>query len=161
MILETARTIANRVKEELMPHCERIKIVGSIRREKPIVHDIDMVLIPKPYAAVVMSGLLTTIGELKANGDKIKRVHIPAKNTANIDIDIYLATPASWATLVLIRTGSKENNIRLATLAKRKGWQLKANGNGLFNDRGERIAGDSEQSIYQALGIPYQEPQER
>ena len=158
MRLETARELAEQVKATLLPYCQRIEIVGSIRREKATVHDIDVVLIPKPYAAVVMGGLLTTIGELKASGDKIKRVHLP---TENIDIDIYLATPASWATLVLIRTGSKENNIRLATLAKRKGWHLMANGNGLFNDRGERIAGDSEQSIYQALGIPYQEPQER
>ncbi|HUV52790.1 MAG TPA: hypothetical protein VMW64_06925 [Dehalococcoidia bacterium] len=158
MRLETARPIAERVKELLTPHCERIEIVGSIRREKPIVHDIDMVLIPKPYATIMMSGLLTTIGELKANGDKIKRVHLP---TENIDIDIYLATPASWATLVLIRTGSKENNIKLCTIAKIKGWQLKANGDGLFNAEGERIAGDTEQSIYEALTIRYQEPQER
>jgi len=38
---------------------------------------------------------------------------------------------------------------------------LKASGDGLFNEEGERIAGDTEQSIYEALGIPYQEPQER
>jgi len=164
MRLETARPIAERVKELLTPHCERIEIVGSIRREKPIVHDIDMVLIPKDSAVrhiatpTIMTSLLTTIGELKANGDKIKRVHLP---TENIDIDIYIATPASWSTLLLIRTGSKENNIRLAIAAKRKGWQLKANGDGLFNEQGKRIAGDTEQSIYQALGIPYQEPQAR
>ena len=158
MRLETAKAIARQIRVTLAPHCERIETVGSIRRGKPIVHDIDLVLIPKPYAAVVMSGLLTTIGELKANGDKIKRVHLP---TENIDVDIYVATPATWATLVLIRTGSKESNIRLAMTAKRKGWQLKANGDGLFNEKGERIAGDTEQSIYQALGIPYQEPQAR
>lgn len=158
MRLEEAQPIANRVKRFLMPHCERVEIVGSIRREKPVVHDIDIVLIPMPYAAIMMGGLLTIIGELKANGNKIKRVHLLAEN---IDIDIYIATPASWATLVLIRTGSKENNIRLCTAAKRKGWQLKANGDGLFNGHSQRIAGDTEKSIYQALGIPYQEPQER
>jgi len=158
MRLETAQPIAERVKELLTPHCERVKIVGSIRREKPIVHDIDMVLIPMPYAVIMLGGLLTTLGELRANGDKIKRVHLLAEN---IDVDIYVATPATWATLVLIRTGSKENNIKLCTIAKRKGWQLKANGDGLFNEHGDRIAGDTEQSIYQALGIPYQEPQER
>jgi len=158
MRLQEAQPIANRVKQFLMPHCERVEIVGSIRREKPIVHDIDIVLIPMPYAAIIMGGLLTTLGELKANGDKTKRVHL---TTENIDIDVYLATPASWATLVLIRTGSKENNIRLCTIAKIKGWQLKANGDGLFNEHGERIAGDTEQSIYEALNIQYQEPQER
>jgi len=158
MRLEEAKQLARQIAVTLTPHCERIEIVGSIRREKPIVHDIDMVLIPKPDAAIMMGGLLTTIGELKANGDKIKRVFII---DYNITVDIYIATPASWATLVLIRTGSKENNIRLCTAARSKGWQLKANGDGLFNEHGDRIAGDTEKSIYQALGIPYQEPQAR
>lgn len=49
----------------------------------------------------------------------------------------------------------------LGSLAKRKGWQLKANGDGLFDRTGNRVAGDSEESIYQALGIPYQEPSKR
>lgn len=158
MRLETAKAIARQIRVTLAPHCERIETVGSIRREKPVVHDIDIVLIPKPYAVVMMGGLLTTIGELKADGHKVKRLFLI---DYSITVDIYIATPASWATLVLIRTGSKENNIRLCTLARRKGWQLKANGDGLFNEQGKRIAGDSEQSIYQALGIPYQEPHER
>ena len=63
--------------------------------------------------------------------------------------------------MLLIRTGSKENNIKLASIAKRQRWHLKANGDGLFNERGERVAGDTEESIYQALAIPYQEPEER
>ena len=29
------------------------------------------------------------------------------------------------------------------------------------NEKGERIAGDSELSIYNALGLPYQAPEER
>jgi len=32
---------------------------------------------------------------------------------------------------------------------------------GLFNAKGERIAGDTELSIYQALGLRYQHPEER
>lgn len=34
-------------------------------------------------------------------------------------------------------------------------------GDGLFNEVGQRIAGDSEESIYGALGLPYQRPEER
>jgi len=76
-------------------------------------------------------------------------------------VDLYFATAETWATLLLIRTGSKENNIRLATLAKRRGWHLAANGDGLFDEKGRRVAGDSEESIYKALVLPYQEPWER
>jgi len=158
MRLEQARQIANNIKKILTPYCDRIEIAGSIRRRKPIVHDIDIVLIEKPESALIIPSLLATIGAITLNGSKIKRLHY---GDADINIDIYTATPASWSTLLLIRTGSKKNNIRLATIAKRKGWQLKANGDGLFNNHGDRIAGDTEQTIYQVLDIPYQKPHER
>lgn len=158
MRLEEAKTIADRVKETLAPHCERIEIAGSIRRAKPMVNDIDIVLIEKPEAALMMNGLLFNMGIVKLNGPKIKRVYLPERN---ISVDIYIATPAAWATLLLIRTGSKENNIRLCSLARRKGYHLEASGGGLFDESGTRIAGDTEESIYEALGVPYQEPKER
>jgi DNA polymerase (family 10) len=158
MRLEEARPIAERVKEILTPYCERIEIAGSIRRQKPVVNDIDLVIIEKPDAVLSLATLLFSMGVLKLNGPDIKRLYLPSDN---ITLDIYIATPLTWSTLLLIRTGSKGNNIRLATIAMRRGWQLKANGDGLFDEHNNRVAGDTEQSIYQALGIPYQEPGER
>jgi DNA polymerase (family 10) len=158
MKLEEAKSIADRVKETLTPHCDRIEIAGSIRRQKPIVNDIDLVIIEKPDAALQIASLLFSLGVVKINGPGIKRVYLPEHN---ISVDIYIATPATWATLLLIRTGSKENNIRLCSLARRKGWHLEASGGGLCDDDGTKIAGDTEESIYEALGIPYQEPKER
>ena len=160
MRLEEATTIAERDKGTLSPCCEKVEIAGSIRRRKPIVHDIDVVLIEKPEAALVMNSLIASIGKVELNGGKIKRLWYGDKQTG-ISIDIYIAMPETWATLLLIRTGSKENNIRLATIAKRRGWQLKASGDGLFNGKVEKIAGETEQSIYEALGIPYQQPEKR
>jgi len=158
MKLEEAKSIAERVKEILAPYCERIEIVGSIRRQKPIVNDIDIVLIEKPEASLMMTSLLFSIGVVKISGSAIKRVYLPEDN---IIVDFYVATPATWSTLLLIRTGSKENNIRLCSLARRKGWHLEASGNGLFDGEGNRIAGDTEESIYEALGVPYQKPGDR
>lgn len=160
MRLEEATTIAEKVKETLSPYCEKIEIVGSIRRGKPVVHDIDMVLIERPSAWLLLNSQIASIGRITLGGDKIKSLWYGDKKSG-IAIDIYFATPATWATLLLIRTGSKESNIRLASIAKRQGWHLKASGDGLFNGRGKRIAGETEESIYRALGIPYQEPQER
>jgi len=33
-------------------------------------------------------------------------------------LDVYIATPDAWATLLLIRTGSKEHNIRMCMRAR-------------------------------------------
>lgn len=154
MELGKAMKIAEGVVNRLSPYCQRIEVAGSIRRHKPMVRDIDIVLIPSdPWN---LSHEVMGLGSCSLRGDKLKRV------TYNgIQVDLYHATPETWATLLLIRTGSKENNIRLATLAKKNGWRLAASGDGLFNEKGQRIAGDSEESIYEALGLPYREPWER
>jgi DNA polymerase/3'-5' exonuclease PolX len=163
MRLEEAKPIAERVKETLAPYCERVEIAGSIRRAKSTVNDIDIVLIEKPEAALMMTSLFSSMGVVKTNGPKIKRLYLGYHLSPedHLTLDIYIATPATWATLLLIRTGSKENNIRLCSLARSKGWHLEASGEGLFDEEANRIAGDTEESIYEALGIHYQDPCDR
>jgi DNA polymerase (family 10) len=111
------------------------------------------------------------LGLLKSGAGKLIRVELQYGFPVGLMLDIYIATPETWATLLLIRTGSKEHNIRLCSLAKQKGMYLKADGQGLFKannpnpikeDPGwERIAGDTELSIFEALGLPYKRPEER
>ena len=154
MELEGAQKIADEVIGRLSPYCQKIEVAGSIRRRKPQVRDIDLVLIPKdPWD---FHGELMKLGQLKMSGKKIMRVMV-----GSVQVDIYVADEATWATLLLIRTGSAKNNIRLCSRAKDMGWHLAASGDGLFNEKEERIAGDSEISIYNALGLPYQRPEER
>ncbi|GAI88817.1 unnamed protein product [marine sediment metagenome] len=152
--LERAQKVADAVMERLIPYCQRIDIAGSIRRGKPWVNDVDLVLVPKDLWG--LHAELMKLGQLKMSGKKIMRVMV-----GNTQVDIYVADEGTWATLLLIRTGSKQSNIRLCSRAKDMGWHLAASGDGLFNEKGERIAGDSEISIYNALGLPYQEPWER
>lgn len=154
MELERAKVFANIVVKALEPYCDKVEVAGSIRRQKPTVNDIDLVAIPRDRWNLDMA--LMRMGNYKMAGMKIARVEMDT-----IPLDIYFATKETWATLLLIRTGSMENNIRLASLAKRKGWRLAASGDGLFNEKGERIAGDSEESIYEALDLPWQRPEER
>ena len=152
--LERAQKVADAVVKHLSPYCQRIEIAGSIRRRKPWVNDVDLVLILKdPWS---FHGELMKLGQLKMSGKKIMRAMV-----GSTQVDIYIADEATWATLLLIRTGSKENNIRLCSRAKDMGWHLAASGDGLFNETGKRIAGDSELSIYNALGLRWQRPEER
>lgn len=154
MELEKAKAIADTIVKALEAYCDRIEVAGSIRRQKPTVRDIDLVLVARDRWNLDLA--LMKMGHYKMSGMKIARVQMDS-----IPLDIYFASPETFATLLLIRTGSVENNIRLASRAKKRGWRLAASGDGLFNEKGERIAGDSEESIYQALGLPYQEPEER
>jgi len=154
MDLDRAQRIANEVIKRLSPYCQKIEVAGSVRRKKPQVHDIDFVLVPSDFWNLHHE--IMGMGQVRMSGMKIMRVM-----AGSAQIDIYFASPETWATLLLIRTGSAENNIRLATRAKEMGWHLAASGDGLFNEKGERIAGDTEISIYNALGLPWQRPEER
>jgi len=154
MDLERAQRVAREVIKRLSPYCQKIEVAGSVRRKKPTVNDIDFVLIPSDLWNLHHE--IMGMGQVRMSGMKIMRVMV-----SSVQVDLYIASPETWATLLLIRTGSAKNNIRLAALAKKRGWHLAASGDGLFNEKGERIAGDSEQSIYQALGLPWQLPEER
>lgn len=154
MELERAKSIATEVIKRLAPYCERIEVAGSIRRQRPVVKDIDLVLIPSD--SWNLNHEILGLGPTRSAGSKLMRVLYNGTQ-----VDVYFSTEETWATLLLIRTGSAENNIRLATLAKKRGWHLAANGEGLFNENGQRIAGESEESIYRALDLRYQQPWER
>ena len=152
--LERADRLAGMIKERLKPYCSKIEIAGSTRRRKPWVKDIDFVAIPSDLWR--LQNEIDSLGPRKVAGPKIMRVM-----AGEIQIDVYFATVETWGMLFLVKTGSAGNNIRLATLAKRRGWRFAASGDGLFNETGERIAGDTERSIYDALGVLWQEPAER
>lgn len=154
MELTRARKIAEEVMQKLAPYCEKIEIAGSIRRCRPLVNDIDLVAIPSNQGHFAYQ--LHQLGHLKMDGQKIIRVQMP-----EITLDVYVATPETWATLLLIRTGSKEHNIMMCSRAKRMSMKLHADGSGLFAPGEQRVAGDTEESIFKALGLPYKEPGRR
>lgn len=154
MKLKEAQAIANEVSRKLSPYCERIETAGSIRRQKPEVRDIDIVLVPSKLWD--LNQAILNLGPSHVAGEKLKRVNYNGKQ-----IDIYYATENTWVTLLLIRTGSTENNIRLCKRARSLGMKLKANGDGIIGKDGQLIKIESEEQIYSILKLPYQKPGER
>ena len=153
LTIQQAKALSDEIVKRLEPYCQKIQVAGSVRRERPTVHDIDIVLIASDIEAIHKE--LVGLGELQKDGPKLKCVEYK-----DVSVDLYFATPQTWATLLLIRTGSRENNIRLCARARTLGMHLAASGDGLFDQEGVRIAGDTEESIFQQLGLPYKEPQQ-
>ena len=121
-------------------HFKKYMICGSIRRMKESVNDIDIVAISKPeseygFGDKTLDDAISLLHEGTTDkpllGEKLKRFFY-----RGISMDIYLANEKTFETLKLIRTGSKEHNIRLTTLARGKGLKLYANGSGLCKIKG-------------------------
>ncbi|MHA1664286.1 MAG: hypothetical protein ACTSVW_00420 [Candidatus Njordarchaeales archaeon] len=154
MKLEDAERIAWQVVRKLRPYCAKIEIVGSIRRRKPEVHDIDLVLVPADYFRLLME--IMKLGRVIKQGPKLIEVKIPY----GPQVDIYIANTQTFETIKLIRTGSKEHNIKLCKLAREKGWQLKADGTGLVDGNG-RVIANTESEILEKLLGKWVKPEER
>jgi len=159
MKLEEAGALADRIVFDIAHLCDKIQVAGSIRRKRPTVHDIDIVLIPKAAWdwTTIISRLKNTMNmtviragpELATLG--FKDVDLP--------VDIYRARPATWGVLLLVRTGSKNHNIMLCSRAQRMGLMLSAK-EGVIKD-GKVIASRSEEEIFKALGQEFVDPEER
>jgi len=164
--LLTAKMTAMGIVSVLEGFCDRIEVAGSIRRERPIVNDIDIVLVPKRGCADKLKELCLSwhpmmqpgISEPKWGG---KMATFSYKGI--IEVDLYFADFHSWPLIFLIRTGSKEHNIKLCELAKSKGMYLAADGSGLFRDRDKKepVAVETEGDVFGALDLPFLEPEDR
>lgn len=153
MELERAQRTAEAIIKRLSPFCSRIEVAGSIRRRKPQVNDIDFVLIPNDLWN--FHAELTKLGQLKMSGSKIMRLMV-----GNTQIDIYIADENTWGMTLLVRTGSEEHNIKLATRAKKMGLHFSV-ARGIEDEKGMVIAGQTEEEVFNALGLNYILPEGR
>lgn len=162
--LTEARNIAESILKELSPHCERIEIAGSIRREKDFVKDIELVAIPKPYqTGLFEDGLASVVnqwtkvkGEMEYGKCKYTQRILPS----GIKLDLFFATPKNWGLIFAIRTGSADYSHKvLATKWVQKGYKS-VDGNLTLNG-GRTISVYEEQDLFRLLGLPYVEPKFR
>ena len=155
-----ALELAGQVKLAVEEYCEKIEVAGSIRRQKPKVHDIDFVVISKSDAE--WKKINHKLRHLKAqpvcNGDSVITAYLPVKDGL-FRVDFYRARPETFGIHLLIRTGSADHNIYLAGYATQRGMRLKYS-QGLIKE-GQPIAGRTEQEVFKSLELPYVEPIKR
>ena len=154
MNLNEAKTIAEKYLNLLKPYCSRIEIAGSIRREKPEVGDIELIVIVKD-----IKGFSKEVNKLeKVKGEptgKYTQRILPE----GIKLDLFIANKRNWGLIFAIRTGSAEFSHKVLA----RGW-VKAGYksiNGMLTKDGKEIEVREEKDLFNLIGIPYVEPELR
>lgn len=166
MLLQNAQPIAERLKTELAPYCERIEIAGSIRRQKPEVKDIELVVIPKHVPADMFGSttephpdfcrIINALEKVKGEptGKYTQRI-LPE----GIKVDIFIADPDNWGLIYAIRTGSADFSYKILGGAwVRCGYKSV---NGYLMEGEKRVPVREEEELFRLLRLPFTPPEQR
>lgn len=172
--LQFAEKLAAKIAAELTPFCERIEIAGSIRRRRPHVGDIDLVVLPKAGQLEALKERCKRTTTVITDGDQNLIVQLKTTGSEPLQLDIFIAkletremfdvTPTNFGSLLLCRTGSVAHNIYLVQHAKTLGlvWNPY---HGVFgpgpNGRTRLIASATEAEIFAALKLELIPPERR
>jgi DNA polymerase (family 10) len=152
-ILPIVKEIYEKLKN--LKEVERIDLAGSIRRMKETIGDVDFLVISK-NPKKIMDFFVSLPGVVKVWGKGNTKTSVRMKE--GFDMDIRVLPQRSFGAALQYFTGSKEHNIALRKIALEKG--LKLSEYGLFKGS-KMIAGETEEEIYQKLGMDWIPPELR
>ena len=130
-------------------------VAGSYRRRKDTVGDLDFLVVSDEPAKVGARFVkYPEVKEVLASGT----TRSSARLASGMQADLRVVPKESYGAALHYFTGSKSHNIAVRKLGIERG--LKINEYGVW--RGEkRVAGETEESVYAAVGLPYIEPELR
>ncbi|MDV3278733.1 MAG: DNA polymerase/3'-5' exonuclease PolX [Nitrososphaerales archaeon] len=130
-----------------------VGMAGSLRRGKSTIGDLDL-LSTNGRASAAMAGCPGVLGVLERGP---KRTSVKLKEGVQVDVRVF--GEDEYGAAMCYFTGSKDHNIALRTIAADKGWKL--NEYGLFDKAGKRLAGETEEGVYERLGLRFIPPELR
>jgi DNA polymerase/3'-5' exonuclease PolX len=178
--LDKARAFAKSIVAHLEDVCERVEVVGSVRRQRARVHDIDILVLPKLVKRPADNNLFESV-EVSLVDERLEKLVKDGKltygsrgapspgwrmrqyvgRTSGVPIDFYSSTPASWWTDLLIRTGSRDHNVFMTSRARSKGFVLHADVRGLEGPNGPLLELTCEEDVFRYLDLRFVPPQAR
>jgi DNA polymerase/3'-5' exonuclease PolX len=178
-----ARRAATALRDLLLPACERIEIAGSVRRQKPVVHDLEIVAISRSEAR---GGLWGDADEVDLLGERLRslreeglialrsvevrratgEVEVQTRDGAaykalafdGLPVDLFITDAERWGCIFALRTGPGDWNTRLVTDCKR---YFRAVADGRVLHFGKPVPTPEEADFFRALGVPWLDPWER
>jgi DNA polymerase (family 10) len=162
------RVLTALAAEEAVTDCD---LAGSLRRWKPTVGDVDVLAASdEPAAAVEAFTSLEAVDTVIEAGDQKASARIEG-----IQVDLRAVVPEEFGSALQYFTGSRDHNVALRNRAIDR--ELKVNEYGVFDvsgvgdaeaghegdgqRAGERVAGETEESMYDAVDLPWIPPELR
>jgi DNA polymerase (family X) len=163
------------------PSALRVELAGSARRGQETVGDLDLAAATRDPAALGARLLAFPLAkDILARGD----TKVSVRLTTGLQVDLRMAPPEDFATLLHHLTGSKAHHVRLRGIARDLGYTLSewglarivregaqapppagAAGAGAAEDGppdpAARVSVESEAALYRALGLAYVPPELR
>ena len=179
--LASAKEVTDQLVRLLAPHCERIAVAGSIRRKRPDVKDIELLCASKVTSTADLFGRAVTswyslnkkLDALVADGSVLKKranksgrysygehnkllVHVPS----GIPVDVFSSSTNNWGMSLVVRTGSKDFNVRMMARFRELGMRGHAYG-GVTDQEGNEIECPDEETVFRLLGWSWMPPERR
>lgn len=140
--LASARIWARKLAEVVRPACERVEIVGSVRREREQVGDLELLVEPTMkvqqadlFAGEKVADTQAVVDALREDdrsrtvvkgGSRYVQMRLGGRfgrdDRPTLDI-FFCHPPASWGALLTIRTGPADLGRILVTRLRAKGWR--------------------------------------
>ncbi len=159
-LLSYAEGVAAELSEMLrqVPGVDAVTSAGSLRRGRETVGDLDL-LVTGPAATNALDKFIAypRVEEVLARGENKASAKIGREG---LQVDVRTLPPDTFGAAMQYFTGSKDHNVAIRMRAVKMG--LKLSEYGLFRVADDvRVAGETEEGIYQALGLPWIPPELR
>ena len=159
--LQISKYLIEKLKSNLK-EIHKIEVVGSTRRRKETIGDLDILVTADDKDRLKIMDFFTSLDEVSevlVKGPKKSSVIMKFEDKER-QVDLRIFKDEEWGAALQYFTGSKQHNIHLREIAKEKG--LKINEYGVFKvDTEEKIAGETEESVYKAVGMDWIPPELR
>jgi len=145
---------------EKLPGCDKVVAVGSLRRRKETVGDVDIVASADAPAKTIAAFVKYPDFKQIINQGETKSAAI---HRSGLQIDLEILPRDEYGSLLQHFTGSKQHNVALRTFAQEHGWSVSEHGIKLMHEKrkGRLIKCATEEEVYRTLGMDYIEPELR
>ncbi|MGD2027194.1 MAG: DNA polymerase/3'-5' exonuclease PolX [Anaerolineales bacterium] len=139
-----------------LPGVARVEPAGSLRRMRDTVGDLDIL------AAADDSG---PVMEAFASQEIVARVEGRGPTKTSVEFSngfraqLWVHPPERFGTALQYATGSKDHSVKIREIALDQGYSLSEHA--LKKENGKEILCDTEEKVYETLGLPYIPPEMR